>query len=140
MSSVSHKSSKTKRREERKRARGKKGSVYEEEYLAASVSRLIERLNGVQEEVGRLMEGMLRRSMRERATDVDEKMIELSKLCAWARDEVWPAEQKITASKTIKYDINGEGRPKGGDCVLWDSQIESQEKKEAPEVKEWKAR
>jgi elongator complex protein 1 len=139
-SNVSHKSSKTKRREERKRARGKKGSVYEEEYLVASVSRLIERLNGVQEEVGRLMEGMLRRSMRERATDVDEKMVELSKLCAWAKDEVWPAEQKSTASKTIKYDNNGEGRPKGGDGVLWDSQIESQEKKEAPEVKEWKAR
>ena len=137
-SNVSHKTSKTKRREERKRARGKKGSVYEEEYLIASVARLIQRLNGVQDEVKRLTEGMLRRGMRERATDVDEKMVELVELCIWAKDEVWPAERKEVTPEANNYDINGEGRPRGGDGVLWDSQVESMEKKEAPAVKEWK--
>lgn len=139
-SSASHKTSKTKRREERKRARGKKGSVYEEEYLVASVSRLIERLNGAQDEVGRLMEGMLRRGMRERATDVNEKMVELYKLCTWAKDEVWQVDQKSAYSETTNYDINGEGRPRGGDGVLWNSQMENREKKEAPVIKEWKTR
>ena len=58
------------RREERKRARGKKGSVYEEEYLVASVGRLVERLNSSAEDAGRLVQGLLRRGMRERAAAV----------------------------------------------------------------------
>jgi elongator complex protein 1 len=137
-SNVSHKTSKTKRREERKRARGKKGSVYEEEYLIASVVRLIERLNGVQDEVRRLMEGLLRRGMRERATAVDESMLELMMLCAHAKEDIWPVKEELTAQNANEYEVNGDGRPKGGEGVLWDSQMENQEKKEAPTVKEWK--
>lgn len=138
-SNVSHKTSKTKRREERKRARGKKGSVYEEDYLIASVARLIERLNGVQDEVGRLTEGLLRRGMRERAKAVDESMVELTTLCVRAREEVWPpSKEDLVATKTKDYEANGEDRPRGGEGVLWDSQMEHQEKKEAPAVKEWR--
>jgi hypothetical protein len=41
-------SSKTRRREERKKARGKKGTIYEEEYLVGSLKRLYERASGMQ--------------------------------------------------------------------------------------------
>ena len=44
---TSRRSSKKRRAEERKRAKGKKGSVYEEEYLVASIGRLIDRINGL---------------------------------------------------------------------------------------------
>ncbi|CAJ0840947.1 17712_t:CDS:2, partial [Entrophospora sp. SA101] len=44
----SGKSAKSRRRAERKRARGKKGSIYEEEYLIDSLKRLIERFNNTQ--------------------------------------------------------------------------------------------
>jgi elongator complex protein 1 len=61
---TTRKTSKNRRREERKRARGKKGSVYEEEYLVNSIERLVERVNRVNEEVQRLVEGLIRRRMR----------------------------------------------------------------------------
>lgn len=65
---TTNRSGKNRRREERKRARGKKGSVYEEEYLVASTGRLVERLNAVVgSDVRRLVEGCMRRAMRERA-------------------------------------------------------------------------
>ena len=74
---VTRRSSKNRRREERKRARGKKGSVYEEEYLVGSVRRLVERVEGVREEVGRLVVGLVRRGMRERARAVEGAMVEV---------------------------------------------------------------
>ena len=135
-SNVSRKTSKTKRREERKRARGKKGSVYEEEYLVSSVGRLIERVNGVHEEVKRLLSGLSRRGMRDQATKVDEVMKEISEQCSRARVEVWQIPQEQAPVEST-YAVNGEGRPSGADGVLWDSQQESQKKKEAPEVKVW---
>ena len=55
-----HQTSKTRRREERKRARGKPGSVYEEEYLVASVARLVAKVNGMGGEVERVVEGLIR--------------------------------------------------------------------------------
>lgn len=65
--SASHKSSKNRRKEERKRARGKKGTVYEEEYLVNSVRRLVERVNNTIPEVEAITQGLLRRAMREQA-------------------------------------------------------------------------
>ncbi|KAI1616612.1 elongator complex protein 1 [Exophiala viscosa] len=134
-SNVSRKTSKTKRREERKRARGKKGSVYEEEYLVASVGRLIDRVNGVHDEVKRLTSGLLRRGMRDQAAKVDEVLKDICEQCAQARVEVWqiPQEQKEAEGM---YEVNGEGRPPGADGVFWDSQQETQ-KQAAPEVKTW---
>ena len=52
-------SSKNRRREERKRARGKKGTIYEEEYLVNSVGRLIQRTQDVREDVSRLVAGLM---------------------------------------------------------------------------------
>lgn len=81
--------SKNRRREERKRARGKKGSVYEEEYLVNSVGRLLQRVNSVGDEVGRLVVGLMRRGMRERAKAVDAAMEDLVALCQRAVAEVF---------------------------------------------------
>ncbi|KAK6376159.1 putative elongator complex protein 1 [Exophiala oligosperma] len=139
-SNVSRKTSKTKRREERKRARGKKGSVYEEEYLLASVARLVERVNGVHDEVQRLLSGLSRRGMREQAAKVDEVLREMVDLCVKAKGEVWQVEavqpEDTQAATTNTYDINGEGRPPGADGVFWESQ-QGLQMKEPPEVKKW---
>lgn len=91
---TSRRSSKNRRREERKRARGKKGSVYEEEYLVSSVRRLVERVNGVGEEVGRLVVWMVRRRMVERARAVEGGMREVVGLCGKAVVEVFVAEER----------------------------------------------
>ena len=48
-------SSKNRRREERKRARGKKGTVYEEDYLVNSIGRLITRVEDTRGDVGKLV-------------------------------------------------------------------------------------
>lgn len=138
-SNVSRKTSKTKRREERKRARGKKGSVYEEEYLVASVGRLIDRVNGVHDEVKRLVSGLLRRGMRDQAAKVDEVLKEICVLCTQARIEVWQIPQEQQKEVENMYDANGEGRPPGADGVFWDSQQEIQKKQAAPEVKTWES-
>jgi len=95
---ATRKTSKNRRREERKRARGKKGSVYEEEYLVNSIGRLIERVNSVGEEMGRLVEGLMRRGMRERAVNIGNAMEEVVGLCRACLDEVWD-EKKVEEIK-----------------------------------------
>ncbi|KAF3905875.1 hypothetical protein AA313_de0208872 [Arthrobotrys entomopaga] len=72
--SATRRTSKNKRREERKKARGKKGSIYEEEYLINSIGRLIARLNETQDESYRLIEGLMRRGMWERAESIQSGM------------------------------------------------------------------
>jgi len=52
-------SSKNRRREERKRARGKKGTVYEEEYLINSIGRLIARVEDTRGDVGKLVHALM---------------------------------------------------------------------------------
>ena len=86
---ATRRTSKNRRREERKRARGKKGSVYEEEYLVNSVGRLIERINTVNEEVERLVVGLMRRGMRERAAAVENATVEVVEMCRGCLGEVF---------------------------------------------------
>ncbi|KAJ4307173.1 putative elongator complex protein 1 [Collariella sp. IMI 366227] len=73
-SNVSRATSKNRKREEKKRARGRKGTVYEEEYLVNSVRRLVERVVAAKAEVERLVFGLARRGMQERARAVEELM------------------------------------------------------------------
>ncbi|KAL8694552.1 MAG: hypothetical protein Q9218_000808 [Villophora microphyllina] len=112
---VSRRSSKNRRREERKRARGKKGSVYEEEYLVNSFRRLVERVNSVEDEVGRLVEWMVRRRMVERARAVEGAMVEVVGLCRRAVSKVFD----------------------GGKSKEPSAQEEEQEKVEVPVLKEF---
>ena len=95
---ATRRTSKNRRREERKRARGKKGSVYEEEYLVASIGRLIGRINSIRDEVGRLVMGLMRRTMRERARAVEHSMVEVVEMCKGCIEEVFaPAQEMLKA-------------------------------------------
>ncbi|THC99878.1 hypothetical protein EYZ11_000690 [Aspergillus tanneri] len=88
LTSSTRMSAKNRRKEERKRASGKKGTVYEEEYLVNSVRRLIERANSTVPEVETLVDALLRRGMRERAAVIEKTMQEVLSLCTESRDEV----------------------------------------------------
>ncbi|CAK7209101.1 Putative elongator complex protein 1 [Sporothrix bragantina] len=78
-----------KKREEKKRARGRKGTVYEQEYLVNSVRRLVERVERARPEVQRLVVGLIRRDMAERARAIEALMAELIEACQVAIREVW---------------------------------------------------
>lgn len=130
--SATRRTSKNRRKEERKRARGKKGSVYEEEYLVNSVGRLIERVNGVNGQVERLVGGLMRRGMRERAGAVEDAMVEVVGLCRGCVGEVFGDGVKdvvVGRGETVE-----EHRPKGGEGVLWDT-LEGDRRREVPSVK-----
>ena len=130
---ATRRTSKNRRKEERKRARGKKGSVYEEEYLVNSVGRLVDRINGVNGQVGRLVVGLMRRGMRERAGAVEDAMVEVVGLCRGCLDEVF--DKEVVGQKEMEGEGEGEERrPKGGEGVLWDI-LEGDNKREAPSVK-----
>ena len=70
---ASRRTAKNKRREERKRARGKKGTIYEEEYLISSIGRLIDRLETTKPDAVKLLQAMVRRNMVEQAYLVQSK-------------------------------------------------------------------
>lgn len=134
---ATRRTSKNRRREERKKARGKKGSVYEEEYLVNSVGRLVERVNAVGGEVERLVVGLMRRGMRERARAVQGAMCEVVGMCRRCVGEVF----EVDGGRGGEGDVGGkgaveDGRPKGGEGVLWDV-VEGEKRREAPVVKEF---
>lgn len=146
----SRQTSRTRRREERKRARGKKGTVYEEEYLVNSVRRLIERANSTVPEVENLVDALLRRAMRERAAAIEKATQDVLRMCGEAREEVFemPAQQEA-GSKSDDHGVesmNGVGgqdvvRPPGGQGVFWDSMVSTSatgKPKDPPPVKELK--
>ena len=134
-SNATRKTSKNRRREERKRARGKKGSVYEEEYLVNSIGRLIERANSVSEEVTRLVEGLMRRAMRERAAAVEHAMADVIGMCTTCVQEVFQVEQPSQSSGALNLDDEDQsGRPPGGQGVFWDAQEEQQRKRDPPVI------
>ena len=131
---VTRQTSKNKRREERKRARGKKGSVYEEEYLINSVKRLVERVNSVSEDISKLILGLMRRGMRESAVAVEAALAEVVKLCKSSTNQIFDTSRGEQRSKQdAASDVR---RPTGGDGVLFDS-IEGDQIREAPEVKDF---
>ncbi|KAF2117499.1 elongator complex protein 1 [Lophiotrema nucula] len=142
---TTRRTSKKKAREERKRARGKKGTVYEEEYLVNSIERLIERINSMNEEVQRLVEGLVKRGMRERADAVDVAVRDVVRLCGEAVEEMYPVVeeggQQVDGVQVNGVngglEMNGDGvlRPSGADATLWDSLQEVGRKRERPVVK-----
>jgi len=132
-SNVSRATSKNRRREERKRARGKKGSVYEEEYLVASVGRLIERVESVRDEVGRLVEGCVRRGMWERARAIEGSLADVLDMCRGCVPEVWGVEEKGKQEGDGGGEGEGGYRAVGGDAVLQES-IEAAGKRKDPPV------
>lgn len=135
-SNATRKTSKNRRREERKRARGKKGSVYEEEYLVNSIGRLIERANSVKEEVERLVEGLMRRGMRERAAAVQAAMGEVVDACRVCVPEVFQVEERKEVQEGEEgVEAEAGARPGGGQGVFWDALEAGARKREPPVVK-----
>jgi elongator complex protein 1 len=126
---TTRKTSKNRRREERKRARGRKGSVYEEEYLVNSIGRLIERINTVNEDVMSLVEGLFRRGMREQSRAIEDAMTEVVGLCNAIVDEVFEVKPKQDAEQTEHE------RPVGADGVLYDALETLKATKVAPIIK-----
>jgi elongator complex protein 1 len=90
----SRRSSKNRRKDERKRARGKKGSVYEEEYLVNSIRRLIERVDSVRDDTERLLQALFRRGMRGNAAALQALVNELLAMLKGCVDEVFTAQQR----------------------------------------------
>jgi elongator complex protein 1 len=74
---ASRRTAKNRKREERKRAKGRKGTIYEEEYLINSVGRLLERLDQTQPDAIRLIEGLIRRHRKEQAVQIQKNWCQL---------------------------------------------------------------
>lgn len=123
-SNVSRATSKNRRREEKKRARGRKGTVYEAEYLVNSVRRLVERVEGSKGEAERLVFGLMRRGMAERARAVEALMGEVVTACRAAVVEVFgePEEEQGQQQQGQDDELGATGaeeyRPSGPDAVL----------------------
>lgn len=84
------------RREERKKARGKKGSVYEEDYLIASVGRLIDRVDSHRPDISRLIQALLRRGMRERASAIQSGVVDVYDMLESCSGEVFGVIPAVT--------------------------------------------
>ncbi|CAL9729265.1 elongator complex protein 1 [Monosporozyma unispora] len=91
---ASRRTAKNKRREERKRARGKKGTIYEEEYLVQSVGRLLDRLNQTKPDAVKLIDGLCRRNMREQAYQIQSKFVELIDVLKENVKEIYTISEK----------------------------------------------
>ena len=105
--------------------------MYEEEYLVASVGRLIDRVESVRGEVGRLVVGLVRRGMWERARAIESSLAEVVGMCQACVPEVFGTAELPTSSAEA-----GEGgyRPVGGDAVLQESIDAAGKRKEPPVI------
>ncbi|OTB04145.1 hypothetical protein M426DRAFT_164010 [Hypoxylon sp. CI-4A] len=132
---VSRATSKNRKREEKKRARGRKGTVYEEEYLVNSVRRLVERVEGTKADVERLVFGLTRRNMCERARALEGLAAEVVEACRTAVKEVFaaPAGEKKGDDGDTRDD-DGEWRPMGADAVLLENLEAAWRKQEPPTI------
>lgn len=101
---ASRRTSKNKKREERKKAKGRKGTIYEEEYLIRSVGRLLERLDQTQPDALRLIDGLIRRQMKEKAYQIQKNWCELIDFISENIDEIHNMSEKDRE----RIDDNGE--------------------------------
>ncbi|SCU88832.1 LADA_0E12288g1_1 [Lachancea dasiensis] len=91
---ASRRTAKNKRREERKRARGKKGTIYEEEYLVQSIGRLIERLTQSQPDAAKLIDALLRHNRKEEAHQIQKYFIDVIVLLKENVTEIYNVSEK----------------------------------------------
>ncbi|GJC82611.1 elongator complex protein 1 [Colletotrichum liriopes] len=128
---VSRATSKNRKREEKKRARGRKGTVYEEEYLVNSVRRLVERVEGgAKDEVGRLVFALVRRGMTERARAVEALMAEVVEGCKAAVREVFAVQDEQEGQALVGPD--GEAYLASGGDAVFQEHLEARTKKLEP--------
>lgn len=108
-SNVSRATSKNRKREEKKRARGRKGTVYEAEYLVNSVRRLVERVEASKGEVERLVFGLMRRGMAERARAIEVLMDEVVEACRASVREVFGEPEQQRQQQRQQQQVGEEG-------------------------------
>ena len=130
---VSRATSKNRRREEKKRARGRTGTVYEEEYLLNSVRRLIERVMATKSEVERLIFALVRRGMAERARAAEALMADVAAACERAVEEVFGSQQPQEADAELQGQQE-DWKAKGGEAVFQEFVVGRGQKMEAPVV------
>lgn len=128
---VSRATSKNRRREEKKRARGRKGTVYEEEYLVNSVRRLVDRVGETKTEVERLVVACVRRGMMERGRNVEALLEDVVTACEIAVAAVFTVAR---AEAQEPQDGEPQWRATGGDAVLQDWAAARSKLLEAPLV------
>ncbi|KAI0137287.1 IKI3 family protein [Xylariales sp. AK1849] len=137
---VSRATSKNRKREEKKRARGRKGTVYEEEYLVNSVRRLVERVESAKTETERLVFGLVRRGMLERARAVEALRGEVVEGCKKAIGEVFVVggpgngiggDGRAGAERS--GEVEEDWKPVGADAVLAGN-LEARWRTQAPPV------
>ncbi|KAI2468252.1 IkappaB kinase complex, IKAP component [Annulohypoxylon bovei var. microspora] len=134
---VSRATSKNRKREEKKRARGRKGTVYEEEYLVNSVRRLVERVEATRADVERLIFGLTRRGMHERARALESLAAEVVEACQVAVKEVFAtAGEKNHGDSGEETRDGGEDgwRPMGADAVLLENLEAAWRRQEPPKI------
>ncbi|KAI6781536.1 Elongator complex protein-like protein [Emericellopsis cladophorae] len=129
---VSRASSKNRKREEKKRARGRKGTVYEEEYLCNSVRRLIERVMATKSEVERLVFALVRRGMAERARAAEALMGDVVAACERAVHEVFPPRNEGGVEPQQYAEAQAAGG--GGSGVFQEFVVEGRQTADAPLV------
>ncbi|KAI6092691.1 IkappaB kinase complex, IKAP component [Hypoxylon rubiginosum] len=129
---VSRATSKNRKREEKKRARGRKGTVYEEEYLVNSVRRLVERVESNRPDVQRLVFALTRRAMHERARALESLAAEVIEACGVAIKEIFATAAKKPTEGEIE-NREEDWRPMGADGVLAES-LEAAWRKQEPPV------
>ncbi|KAH7311658.1 elongator complex protein [Stachybotrys elegans] len=116
---ASRATSKNRRREEKKRARGRKGTVYEEEYLTNSVRRLVERVEANKPDIERLVFALARRGMAERARAAESLTSEVVEACQQAIAEVFPPNQDTPAAPAAEEQQHESGwKATGGEAVF----------------------
>ncbi|CAI5759257.1 unnamed protein product [Candida verbasci] len=101
---ASRRTSKNRKREERKKAKGRKGTIYEEEYLIRSVCRLVERLDQTESDAVKLIEGLLRRKMKQQAYQIQKNWCELIDFIKENVDEI----HNISEKDRERIDDNGD--------------------------------
>ncbi|KAI0542126.1 IKI3 family-domain-containing protein [Xylaria digitata] len=134
---VSRTTSKNRRREEKKRARGRKGTVYEEEYLVNSVRRLVDRVETTRPDIDRLVVALVRRAMIGRARAIETLAAEVVDACQKAVKDVFPGSKEEKDKDKDAREQGGEGegewRPVGADAVLAET-LEAAWRKQEPPV------
>ena len=95
MTNNSKRSSKARRRTERQRARGKQGTIWEEEYLVNSIRRLTERLEATRPDARALCIGLVRCEMREQATEIQRQFKALVTYLWSVLDDVFSGIQTL---------------------------------------------
>lgn len=89
LTSQSKRSGRSRRRLERQRAKGKKGTIWEEEYLVNSFRRLVERLQSTRVDTRSLIIGLVRCDLRENASEIQKSITALLEVIQTNLDEVF---------------------------------------------------